>query len=432
MSFNPKVTVIMTSYNKPELIGIAIKSVLDQSLKDFELLIMDDNSNMETINIIKEFLNDPRVTLYKSDIKDEDRYKKTRYATLINQALELAKGEYISYITDDNMYKKNRLDLMSYLLNTNKEVNIVYSAQKLIHLNENYQPISSVTRKTEGVLNKAAEVVDHCSVMHRKSILDDIKKKYGNYWDDDKKYWGYADAIFWNRLNEKHLFYPTLMVLDYNYRTPRSYKVMHFGLPSFEGGECFIPNGTIVKDNSTNIYYFDDGKRRLIKDPKIFNLLQFTSSDIIQVPDPILFKYTLGKEITNSNLKKSIPNDILIKSDDNDQIYYIQKGKKRPIQGALHFYGFKMNKVITLPKQIVRSISNGPALIGVVKKGEILPNRLIIKIEHQYYLVLDNCLHLIGSLDIFEKLKLNREDSLIGSKEWLQWFNIGPNIVYEW
>lgn len=51
----PKVSVIMTSYNKSDYVAKSIKSILAQTFPDFELLIMDDNSNEETLNEIRPF-----------------------------------------------------------------------------------------------------------------------------------------------------------------------------------------------------------------------------------------------------------------------------------------------------------------------------------------------------------------------------------------
>ena len=50
----PIVSVILTSYNKPHTIGKAIESVLDQTYQNWELFIMDDNSNEETVQNHKE------------------------------------------------------------------------------------------------------------------------------------------------------------------------------------------------------------------------------------------------------------------------------------------------------------------------------------------------------------------------------------------
>ena len=63
----PKVSVIMTSYNKSDYVR-SIKSILSQTFTDFELFIMDDNSNEATLVKIRPFLTDDRVRFYQSDV----------------------------------------------------------------------------------------------------------------------------------------------------------------------------------------------------------------------------------------------------------------------------------------------------------------------------------------------------------------------------
>ncbi len=105
----PLISIILTSYNKPSLINQVIESVLMQTYKEWELFIMDDNSCPETINIIKNYLDDPRIYYENSFIQDNERYKTTRYATLINKALPLTRGEYICYLTDDTMLRSKQI-----------------------------------------------------------------------------------------------------------------------------------------------------------------------------------------------------------------------------------------------------------------------------------------------------------------------------------
>jgi spore maturation protein CgeD len=61
---NPKVHIILTSYNKPEMVGKAIESVLKQTLSTWELFIMDDASNEDTTAVIHSYLGDNRVHYY--------------------------------------------------------------------------------------------------------------------------------------------------------------------------------------------------------------------------------------------------------------------------------------------------------------------------------------------------------------------------------
>jgi len=74
---------------------------------------MDDNSNLETVNVIKKYTQDPRIQYFNSNIKHKNRCKATRYANLINIALKDAQGIFVSYLTDDTVYLPERLKSMS-------------------------------------------------------------------------------------------------------------------------------------------------------------------------------------------------------------------------------------------------------------------------------------------------------------------------------
>lgn len=169
----PKVSVIMTSYNKSDYVAKSISSILSQTFSDFELFIMDDNSNEETLNVIRPFLNDNRVHFYQSDVSGvKERTEKTRYAALINQAIEMAEGEYITYATDDNIYMPDRLLKMVRELDVHPEKAVIYSASKTYHLNENGDIVKETARPATQVTWNAPCAIDHCSVMHRFSVLE--------------------------------------------------------------------------------------------------------------------------------------------------------------------------------------------------------------------------------------------------------------------
>ncbi|WP_129691802.1 glycosyltransferase family A protein [Gottfriedia acidiceleris] len=230
-----KVSIIMTSYNKPEYITKSIQSILNQTYSDFELILMDDNSNEETLLKIRPFLNDQRIRFYQSDVKSiEERVEKIRYAELINQALNIAQGEYISYATDDNCYRKDRIAKMVHFLDENPNVMVTYSASLVNFLNENKEVVKTKLRATQGIVSIAPCQIDHCSIMHRQSILPVIKEKFGSYWDIDPAFYRIGDARFFWRLNQFWDFYPIREILDDNFITEKS---IHFQLAQKEKSE---------------------------------------------------------------------------------------------------------------------------------------------------------------------------------------------------
>ncbi|WP_158543823.1 glycosyltransferase [Cohnella sp. OV330] len=92
-----RVSVIMTSYNKPEYVGKAIQVVLDQTHADWELLLMDDHSDEATTRVIAPYLNDSRIRYVRSaPLSIEERASAVRYAVSINEAIGMATGDYLT------------------------------------------------------------------------------------------------------------------------------------------------------------------------------------------------------------------------------------------------------------------------------------------------------------------------------------------------
>lgn len=241
-------SVIMTSYNKSDYVARSIKSILSQTFTDFELFIMDDNSNEETLAEIRPFLTDDRVRFYQSDVSGvKERTEKTRYAALINQAIEMAEGEYVTYATDDNTYVPERLEKMVKELDEDPEKAVVYSSSKTYHLNQRKETVKETARPAERIVWNAPCAIDHCSVMHRFSVLEKVKSAFGSYWDESPAFYRIGDARFFWRVNHFYPFYPISEELDINYITDQS---IHYQLFAAEKNEFVnsLPQQTTCRE----------------------------------------------------------------------------------------------------------------------------------------------------------------------------------------
>src|SRR5689334_18078442 len=98
----PKVSVLIPSYNLAEYIGATIQSVLDQSFTDFELIIEDDGSTDNSLDVIRPFLADERVALIVK-AKNEGPNKTT------NNLIEAAHGEYVCCLPADDVIAPDKL-----------------------------------------------------------------------------------------------------------------------------------------------------------------------------------------------------------------------------------------------------------------------------------------------------------------------------------
>ncbi len=105
MNNQPKITVITASYNYEKYIGEAITSVINQTYSNWELLVIDDGSKDNSIQVIQEFCRkDSRIKL----LTHENNANKGLPET-IKLGLNRASGEYIAFLESDDIWHKDNL-----------------------------------------------------------------------------------------------------------------------------------------------------------------------------------------------------------------------------------------------------------------------------------------------------------------------------------
>jgi len=114
----------MTVYNGSRYLVESIKSVLNQTLKNFEFLIIDDNSKDNSVEIIKSF-NDQRINLVLNEIN----IGQTRS---LNKGIELSKGDYISRLDQDDLFEGEKLEKQMNFFKDNPQIVLLGTSGKLI------------------------------------------------------------------------------------------------------------------------------------------------------------------------------------------------------------------------------------------------------------------------------------------------------------
>ena len=123
----PEISVIMPAYNHEQFVGEAIESVLLQTFKDFEFIIINDGSTDDTQNIIKKY-DDIRIHNY---IQENQGARVTH-----NKGIELSKGTYTAFINSDDVYHPERLEIL-FNKARNEDLNFVITDIALIDQNSN-------------------------------------------------------------------------------------------------------------------------------------------------------------------------------------------------------------------------------------------------------------------------------------------------------
>ena len=164
----PKITVVTPTYNRANLLQKAMKSILEQTLEDWEYIIVDDGSNDGTEEVVKE-LTDERIQYIKFD--------QNRGANAArNRGIQEACGEFVSFLDSDDILEPNHLEQVASVLDSSEEkIGGVYTSHrtvgsdKIVHLNI-----------ANNILNHPHQVIEDYSVggfsvlTFRKSIFEKV------------------------------------------------------------------------------------------------------------------------------------------------------------------------------------------------------------------------------------------------------------------
>jgi glycosyltransferase involved in cell wall biosynthesis len=120
----PKVSVIIPVYNGARYLRESTESILDQSFKDFELLLINDGSTDETLAIMRSY-HDSRIRILNNTTN-------TGLASVRNKGILESKGEYVAWLDADDISMPERLEKQVSLLDKNPEIGICGTYAKII------------------------------------------------------------------------------------------------------------------------------------------------------------------------------------------------------------------------------------------------------------------------------------------------------------
>ena len=189
---NPKVSVIIPTYNRPELLKRAINSVFNQKYRNFEIVIIDDNSENENENIVKEF--PPRYIKYLKRKKRED------IAFKRNLGIKFSTGEYVAFLDDDDEWLPNKLMQQTSMLTVaDKSVGVIHSNAFIDDGSK-----VSLTHKA-GMFNSIPQnLLEYNFVVNSSSVVKRECFNLVGYLDEKLAYC--EDWDFWIRVSQRFRF----------------------------------------------------------------------------------------------------------------------------------------------------------------------------------------------------------------------------------
>ena len=209
----PIVSIILPTYNwREEWIRKSIESVLNQTYKDFELIIINDASTNDVENVIKEYEGKDDRVVY---VKNEKNLKLTK---TLNKWIDLAKGKYIARQDDDDIRAdKNKLKIEVEFLEEHEDYGLVWTNCIIMDQDEN-EMYSFNRPGTDKEIRENMMVwnwIVHSSIVMRKSDLEKAWWYYNPDWNymEDYELWlrlwqvckmyNFTDSYIKYRVNQK-------------------------------------------------------------------------------------------------------------------------------------------------------------------------------------------------------------------------------------
>lgn len=191
---NPKISVIMSVYNtEEEYLLEAIQSILNQTFKEFEFVIIDDASDSYVKKIIESF-NDTRINYIRND-------ENIGLTKSLNKALHASSGKYIARMDADDISFCNRLELQYKYMEVHKKTVVLGT---LAIRTDNNKVVGFIPNSNQEVI-KAKLLLDNIDLIHptafiRNEVLKENKIVYDEKMKKSQDYGMWVDCIRYGKI----------------------------------------------------------------------------------------------------------------------------------------------------------------------------------------------------------------------------------------
>jgi len=227
------VSVIIPTYNRKLIVESAIRSALDQTLKDFEIIVVDDGSTDGT----KEYLESLSLPI-KLISKENGGVASAR-----NAGIKEAIGTYIAFLDSDDSWLPTKLEMQVQYLESHPDIPLVYT-DEYIEVNGEVLPKTRFERADAGddIKNNfllpgfvQRTPIHTSAMMIRKSVFEEV-----GYFNETLKI--HEDSELWNRISRKYKFgYIDIPLAVFRYKDGADHLMKDFyEEPSKEEGRKYL------------------------------------------------------------------------------------------------------------------------------------------------------------------------------------------------
>jgi teichuronic acid biosynthesis glycosyltransferase TuaG len=168
MADHPLVSVIIPTYNRPDFLSKTLQSIVDQTYHHMEIIVVSNGVNNDNEKAAKE-LNDPRIIYV-------DQENSGGPASPRNHGIKMAKGQYVAFCDDDDLWMPDKVEKQVKALEENQEYGLCYS--KMLRFDDKKEwanPQDAGAADLHSLLY--VNTVPISSVFIKKSLID----KFGDF-----------------------------------------------------------------------------------------------------------------------------------------------------------------------------------------------------------------------------------------------------------
>jgi len=262
----PIISVIITTFNRLSFLKKAVKSVLVQSFKDFEIIIYDDHSTDGTQDWINTIQDKRIIYIYADKNYGCDTFPK-------NEATKQAKGQYIAYLDDDCQYLKDHLQTLYKTIEQNKNIDLVYGDRLIIDSEGKIPSQVGVYSNFNPFLLLQRNYIDTSDVLIKREALFSV-----GGWDE--RYRKYVDWNLWVRMAKagKHFLRVPKIITHYflhkGMKSQRKEDEKAFMVPAWSSYDVEIDLPYLHTPHEIKVAVFSLTKDRLFYTKKCFKSLE--------------------------------------------------------------------------------------------------------------------------------------------------------------
>ncbi len=191
----PKVSVIIPTYNRADLILPAVESVTTQTFKDYEIIVLDDGSTDNTAMVLEPLINRQVIKYFYQENQGESAAR--------NHAMRLAKGDYFAFLDSDDLFLPTKLEKQVAFLDAHPAVALVHSLYSKFSGLDTDLGVRDTARFSgdvypEILLDWSVLMAVPC-VMLRAEVVAEV----GGF--DEQMRWG-PDLDLWRRISRRYPF----------------------------------------------------------------------------------------------------------------------------------------------------------------------------------------------------------------------------------